>query len=108
LRSYRVVYAPEASDQLEALFHYIAERSSLTLAERYTDAVVATCEGLARFPRRSMARDDIRPGLRVTHHKGRTIIAYEVREASRQVAILGLYYGGQNYETALNPDAEVD
>ena len=32
--SYRVVFAPEASDQLEALFIYIAERSSPMMAER--------------------------------------------------------------------------
>ena len=43
--TYSVVFAPEASDQLEALFLYIAEHSSLAIAERYTDAVVATCEG---------------------------------------------------------------
>ena len=50
--SYSVVFTPEASDQLEALFLYIAERSSLLIAERYTDAVVGTCEGLALFPLR--------------------------------------------------------
>ena len=54
--SYRVVFAPEASDPLEALFLYIAEHSSLAIAERYTDAVVATCEGLALFPLRGVAR----------------------------------------------------
>ena len=32
--AYRVVFAPEASDQLEALLIYIAERSSPTIAER--------------------------------------------------------------------------
>ncbi len=48
--SYSVVFAPEASDQLEALFLYIAEHSSLAIAERYMDAVVATCEGLMLFP----------------------------------------------------------
>ena len=32
--TYRVFFAPEASDQLEALFLYIAERSSPTIAER--------------------------------------------------------------------------
>ena len=31
---YRVVFAPEASDQLEALLIYIAERSSLAITER--------------------------------------------------------------------------
>lgn len=39
---YSVVFAPEASDQLEALFLYIAKHSSLAIAERYADAVVAT------------------------------------------------------------------
>src|SRR5439155_16450746 len=78
LTPYRVVYAPEASDQLEALFLSIAERASLTVAERYTDAVIETCEGLALFPLRGVPREDIRPGLRLSHHKGRTVIAYAV------------------------------
>ena len=32
--AYRVVFAPEASDHLEALLIYIAERSSPMIAER--------------------------------------------------------------------------
>jgi plasmid stabilization system protein ParE len=74
--SHSVVFAPEVSDQLEALFLYVAERSSPAIAERFTGAVVTTCEGLALFPLRGVAREDIRPGLRLTHHKGRTVIAY--------------------------------
>jgi toxin ParE1/3/4 len=76
---YSVVFAPEASDQLEALFFYIAARSSAAVAQGYTAAVVETCEGLALFPLRGVAREDIRPGLRLTHHQGRTVIAYAVR-----------------------------
>ena len=98
---YRVVFAPEASDQLEALYLYIAEHSSPVVAERYTSAVVDTCEGLAQFPLRGVARDDIRPGLRLTHHKGRTIIAYAVDEAVRTVSIVGVFYGRQDHEGAL-------
>jgi len=63
--------------------------------------VVATCEGLALFPMRGVPREDIRPGLRVTHHKGRTLIAYAVDENSRTVSILGVLYGGQDLEGAL-------
>ena len=99
---YRVAFAPEASDQLEALFLYIAERSSPTIAERYTGAVVATCEGLALFPLRGVAREDIRPDLRLTHHKGRTVIAYAVDEVVQTVSIIGLFYGGQDHEGALS------
>ena len=100
--SYRVVFAPEASDQLEAQFLYIAERSTATIAKRYTSAVVATCEGLALFPLRGVAREDIRPGLRLTHHKGRTVIAYAVDEAAQTVSVIGVFYGGQDHEGALS------
>lgn len=99
---YRIVFAPEASDQLEALLLYIAEHSSMTIAERYTDAVVETCERLALFPLRGVAREDIRPGLRLTHHKGRTVIAYAVDEGQQTVPILGVFYGGQDHEEALS------
>ena len=98
---YGVVYAPEATDQLEELYRYIAERRSPAVAEHYTSGVIETCEGLAIFPLRGVSREDIRPGLRVTHHKGRTVIAYEVNKASRTVSILGVLYGGQNLEGAL-------
>ena len=94
-------------DQLEELFFYIAERRSLAVAERYTSAVVATCEGLALFPQRGVSREDIRPGLRVTHHRGRTLIAYGVDAGARTVSILGVFYGGQDYEGALSVDWDV-
>ena len=83
------------------MFVYIAERRSPAVAERYTSAVVETCEGLAHFPMRGVPREDIRPGLRVTHHKGRTLIAYAVDENSRTVSILGVLYGGKDLEGAL-------
>ena len=100
--SYRVVFAPEAIDHLETLFLYIAEHASLTIAQRYTDAIVATCEGLALFPLRGVAREDIRPGLRLTHHKGRAVIAYAVDEGVQTVSIIGVFYGGQDHEAALS------
>ena len=66
--------------------------------------MVATCEGLALFPLRGVPREDIRPGLRVTHHKGRTLIAYAVDEGTRTVSVVGIFYGGQDYEEALSAD----
>ena len=99
--TYGVVYAPEATDQLEELYLYIAERRSPATAERYTGAVIEACKSLALFPLRGVPREDIRPGLRVTHHKGRTLIAYAVDQDSRIVSILGVLYGGQDLERAL-------
>jgi len=66
--------------------------------------VIATCEGLALFPMRGVPREDIRPSLRVTHHKGRTLIAYAVDEGTRTVSVLCIFYGGQDYEVALSID----
>jgi plasmid stabilization system protein ParE len=63
--------------------------------------VVETCEGLAIFPLRGVSREDIRAGLRVTHHRGRTVIPYAVDSDSRTVSILGVLYGGQDLERAL-------
>jgi plasmid stabilization system protein ParE len=104
--TYSVVFAPEANDQLEALYLYIAAHASDETAGRYTDAIIASCESLRTFPHRGLARDDIRPGLRITNHQGRTVIAFAVDEAAQQVSIIGVFYGGQNYETALGPDQD--
>ena len=54
---------------------------------------------------RGVPREDIRPGLRVTHHKGRTLIAYAVDEGARIVSIVGVLYGGRDLQSALSVDA---
>lgn len=41
---YKVVYAPEAEEQLAALYRYIAERSFPNIAERYTNSIISYCE----------------------------------------------------------------
>ena len=44
--------------------------------------------------------------LRVTHYKKRTIIAFDVD--SEQVSIIGVFYGGQDFESILKDDFEGD
>lgn len=99
---YEVIFTPEALEQLAALYHYIALAASPNTAKRYTDAIVAYCEGFHTSPLRGTKRNDIRPGLRITNFKGRTVIAFDVSETT--VAILGVFYGGQDFEHALRPD----
>jgi toxin ParE1/3/4 len=101
---YRVTFSPEAEEQLAELFHYIAAAASPGIAERYVNAIITYCETLDTFPLRGATRDDIRPGLRVTNYKGRTVIAFDVD--AQQVSIIGVFYGGQDYETALQDDIE--
>jgi plasmid stabilization system protein ParE len=103
---YRVIFSPEAEDQLAELFRYIAQAASPGIAERYTNALITYCESLDTFPLRGARRDDIRPGLRVTNFKGRTVIAFDVDAG--QVSIIGVFYGGQDYETGLHEDLDED
>lgn len=100
----RVIFSPEAEDQLAELFRYIAQAASPGIAERYINAVITYCESLDTFPLRGARRDDIRPGLRVTNFKGRTVIAFDVD--AQQVSVIGVFYGGQDYETALQDDLD--
>ncbi|WP_133511303.1 type II toxin-antitoxin system RelE/ParE family toxin [Candidatus Thiosymbion oneisti] len=102
--TYRVVFSPEAEEQLAALYHYITKAASPSVAGRYTEAIVSYCENLKTFPHRGTKRDDIRPGLRITNYKRRTVIAFTIDD--EQVSVLGVYYGGQNYETILQDDRE--
>ena len=102
---YPDVFTPEALNQLEALYSYIAEAASPLVAQRYTDAIVSYCESLQTFPQRGASRDDIRPGLRVTNYKGRAVIAFDVSDGC--VSVIGVFYGGQDYELALHlPDSD--
>lgn len=69
--NYRVVFSPEAEEQLAALYRYIAVAASPEVAARYTSAIVCYCESLNTFPHRGTKRDDVRPGLRITNYKKR-------------------------------------
>ena len=51
-------------------------------------------------------RDDKRPTLRITNYKKRAVIAYAVD--AEFISIIGVFYGGQDYETALQSDLDDD
>lgn len=102
--NHRVVFSPEAQEQLVALYRYIAEAASPGIAARYTEAIVSYCESLRTFPHRGTIRDDVRPGLRITHYRKRAVIAFDV--GAEMVSIIGVFYGGQDYETILQDEPD--
>lgn len=104
MKHYEVVFAPEAEEQLAKLYRDVAERASPQVAERYVGAILDYCEGMQSVPHRGTRRDDIRSGLRITHYKRRAIIAFAVE--GERVLILGVFYGGQDYESALRSEDE--
>ncbi|PIQ54161.1 MAG: hypothetical protein COW02_05480 [Comamonadaceae bacterium CG12_big_fil_rev_8_21_14_0_65_59_15] len=78
MQRYSVVFSPEAAEQLDALYAYVAAAASPATALSYTNAIVTYCEGLSISPHRGSRRDDVRPGLRVTNYKKRAVIAFTV------------------------------
>lgn len=97
-----VVFTPEAEAQLVELYGYIAVEASPEIAARFTDGIVTYCESLSTFPNRGDRREDIRPGLRVTSYRKRVAIAFDVEE--NRVNIIGIFYGGQDYESVLSAE----
>jgi len=102
VNKYDVIFTPEAQEHLAALYRYVAAAASPKIAERYTSAIVAYCESLQDFPQRGTRRDDVRSGLRITNYKKRAVIAFAVDV--NLVSITGVFYGGQDYEIALQSD----
>jgi plasmid stabilization system protein ParE len=103
MSNFRIVFSPEAQEQLELLYLYIAKAATPVTAARYTEAIISYCESLCTFPLRGTMRNDVRPGLRVTNYRKRTVIAFWVNDAT--VSIIGIFYGGQDYETLLQDEA---
>ena len=97
MKNCQVLFAPEAEEQLITLYRYIAETGSAATAQTYTEGIISYCESLSLFPERGNLRDDLLPGLRVTNWRKRTVIAFVVE--NNQVKILGIWHGGQEYET---------
>jgi toxin ParE1/3/4 len=103
-RAYRVVERPAVMGDYIAIAEHI-ERWTFdrAVARQTVTQIRKYVKGLRHAPHRGTKRDDIRPGLRiVTFHK-RCAIALEIDETARTVTIIRVFYGGQDYETALRP-----
>jgi plasmid stabilization system protein ParE len=101
MKSYTVIFTPRALRQLAGLYTHIADRSGEARAESFTGRIVADCRSLATFPERGTKRGDIRPNLRTKGYARSVTIAFSINAATDTVAIHGIFYGGQDFETVL-------
>lgn len=102
MKANRLAFSPEAEARLLALYRTIADAASPAIARRFTDALVARWESLAQMPLIGRPRPDIRPNLRLMSYRRRAMIAYAVEAGL--VTIIGVFYGGQDFETLLRQD----
>jgi plasmid stabilization system protein ParE len=98
-REFEVIFSSRARQQLLELYDYIESASYPTRAERYIAGLLASCNRLEILPHRGTRRDDILPGVRITHFRKRTVIAFVVLE--NRVEILGIFHGGRDYAAIL-------
>jgi hypothetical protein len=50
VKTYMVVFAPEAAEQLAQLYRYIADHGSPEVSLGYVSAIIEYCEGLKTAP----------------------------------------------------------
>jgi toxin ParE1/3/4 len=78
--TYRVLFSPEASEDLEDILVYLAPLMGAAEARAYVGRIRAYCTGFSQFPQRGTRRDDVRPGLRLVGYRRRATIAFLVEQ----------------------------
>jgi len=92
--------SPEAETDLVALYDWIAERASPDTALGYIDRLESYICGFDYASERGTLFNDIREGLRTVGFERRVTIAFN--DTAQDVIVLGLFYGGQNWQEALS------
>lgn len=106
MSSHRVELGRYAVRHLNELWDYVARKHSAQAANQLILQLVDFCNTLSDFPERGQTRDDIHPGLRIYGYKRRAVIAFTV--TGPVVEILGVYYGGRDYEPLLREQVRED
>jgi len=94
---YKVVFSPEAENDLIGLYLYIAERTGDVRALAYVERLERYCKGFEDFPERGTSRDDLFPGLRVVGFERRVSIAFHIHADT--VTFDRLLYGGRDLDS---------
>lgn len=102
MKRFRVLFAPQARDDLDALFAYIAEHAGRNTARRFVGELRAYCLGFELAPERGRRRDDLVPGLRLVGYRRRATIAFPT--TSDEVVILRILARGRDVDGLVSTD----
>jgi len=94
LKQYEVHFMAEAVNDLDSLFCYTAEKSSLEIADGYLARIERLCLSLGSLPKRGTAVAGNVSGLRTMGFEHRATILFRVGE--ERVEILRILYGGRD------------
>lgn len=96
MKRFDLVFLPEAKDDLDSLYGWIADHSGERVAERFTGRLSSFCYTLTYAPERGQRRDDLVPGLRLVGYRHRATIAFSIQGDT--VLIMRISYRGRNID----------
>lgn len=94
----RVAFTRAARADIDRILIWLSVVASPVAAYAVTERVLDFIDGLAIGAERGQLRADLRPGLRIVPCE-RAVIAFVVDADA--VSILRVFYGGENWETAV-------
>jgi toxin ParE1/3/4 len=97
--THKIVFAPEARDDLRRLYLFIAERAGASRAFAYVEKIENYCRSLEDFPERGMRHDHILTGLRIVGFEHRVSIAFQV--SANTVTFYRIAYGGRDFASLM-------
>ena len=103
---YEVHFSAKAVEDLDRLFVFIAERSSLEIADGYLARIEQLCLKLRTFPNRGTAVKGTIKGLRRMGFERRATILFRVGD--RRVEVLRILYGGRNIDPLTGKSGEAE
>lgn len=95
--SYRIRFHPAVAGDLDAIARWIVENAGPDAAERRLAEIEATLASLRDNPHKGSTRDEIAPVLRAIPAGRRTVVAFPVHDATRQVLIYAVSYAGADW-----------
>ena len=105
--AYRVVYSPEARDDLKEIYTYIAvELQAPETAEGQVNRIRKEIRSLDFMPSR-YAIVDWEPWRSMGMHRvpvDNFVVYYAVNDGSRTVTVIRIFYGGRDVEIIINTE----
>ncbi|ADH88099.1 plasmid stabilization system [Ancylobacter novellus DSM 506] len=94
--TYRIIFSPEAEEDLIGIYRFVSQRSGRDLALGYVQRIEAYCRGFATFPKRGTCRDDLAPNTRLVGFERRVMIAFHID--GDLVVFDRILYGGRSLD----------
>jgi toxin ParE1/3/4 len=100
VRSVKIIYRPDALNDIEAIEDHIYEHSQSNIfPQRALHRLFRRIERIGLAPLGGKPRDDLTPGLRTVPFEDKAVIAYLAFDD--RIEIVRVFYGGRDWETVL-------